>query len=235
MTLSFYAEHPLPDQPSSAVSTRLSCYNSKNSKLNRSASLFKQKRKLNYIQELLLEALTKPARWLNFPLVAVLAKIFTTTKTSLLAEPPLRVGTVIPLLLLRYVFPLSMLYMHLSLLYLFFLALPISLWLGTWRMTSSGLSWPSLRPDLFFLRLLHLFQFPLLPPLRPIKAYVSSLWKLGFWTFIGIKLTWNVTITSSSAKIILQLPVLRIQTEFRLRLFSWRIPPCSAGSNNSVR
>ena len=230
MTFSIHAEHLPPINL--VVSTRLAIYNSKSSKPNGSASLFRKK--LNYVPKLLIKSPIQPTWWFNPLFVVVFAKIlFLTAKTSLLAEPPLRVLTIAPLLPPQHVLLLPLL--HLSSLRLLFLAPPTLPWLGTWRMTSSGLSEPSLRPDLFFLRLLQLFRLPLLPPLRIMKAYVSGLWKLGFQTFIRVKLTWSITISSSSAKITLPPPVPRVQIEFRLRPSSWRILPCSPDSNASIR
>ena len=161
------------NQTCKVSSTRLAIYNSKSFKPNRLASLFK--RKLRYVQELLARAPTKPIQWLDLLLVAVPAKIFMTAKTSLLAEFLPRVVIVIPLLSTHYILPFLLLYWHLLLLCLLFWAPPISMWLDTQKMTSCGLSRPFLRPDLFFLRLLHLFWLLLLPPLRIIKTHVNNL------------------------------------------------------------
>ena len=151
-----------------------------------------------------------------------------TAKTSLWAELPPRVATVAPLLPLQHV--LLLLLLHLSALRLLFLAPLTPSWLDTRKMISSGSSGP-----FWILDLQHLFWPSLLPSLRTMKAYVSGFWKLGSRTIIGVKLTWNVTISSSSAKITLPPPVPRAQTEFRLRLPFWRILPYSDGSNTSVR
>ena len=174
------------DQPSGAVSTKLAVYNSKNSKPNRLASPFGQK-KLSYVSELFLEASIEPAQWLDPPLVAVLAKILITTKKSLLVELLPRVVTVSPLFLLWHVllFPL----LHLLSLCLLLLAPLTPPWLGIWKMISSRLSKLSLGPDLFLPLLLHLFRLPLLPPLRIMNAHMSSLWKLNSRKFIRVKLT----------------------------------------------
>ena len=143
--------------------------------------------------------------------VTVLAKILTTTKMSSLGEPSPRIATVALLFPPQYV--LLLLLLHLSLFHLLLLAPLTSMWLDTRRMTSSGSS------RLFWIfDLRHLFRLPLLLPLRTMKAHMSGLWKLGSRTFIRIKLTWSVTISSSSAKITLLPLVSQAQTEFRLRL-----------------
>ena len=147
---------------------------------------------------------------------------------SLLVEPPPKVATVVSLLLPRHMLLLPLL--HLSLLCLLLLAPPTPLWLDIWRMTSSGFLWP-----FWILDLKHLF-WPLLLPLPcTLKAHLSGLWKLGSRTFIGVKLTWSVTISSSNAKITLPLPMPWAQTEFYLRLPLWKISLCINGSNTSVR
>ena len=230
MTLFFHAEHSPLDQSKSVSSTRLAVYNSKSSKPNRLASPFGQRRRrrLSYIQKFLLKAPTQLVQWLDPPLVAVLAKILIMAKTNLLAELPPRVATIAPLLLLQHV--LLLLLLHLLLLRFLLLALPTLSWLDTWKMTSSGSS------GLFWiLDLQHLFWPQSLPPLRTLKAYVSSPWKLDSRIFIRVKLTWSVTIFSSNAKITLLPPVPQAQTEFRLQLPSWKIPLCSNGSNTSIR
>ena len=149
-------------------------------------------------------------------------------KTSLLAESPKRELTVAPLLLPRHVLlfpPLHQLSLRLLL-----LAPPTPPWLDTWKMTPSG----SIGP-FWILDFLHLFRLPLSPPLRTMRAHVIGLWKLGTRTFIEVKRTWSATISSSSAKITSLPPVPQVWIEFYLRLFTWRTPPCSAGSNTSVR
>ena len=118
----------------------------------------------------------------------------------------------------------------LSLLRLLLLAPPTSPWLDIWRITSSGSSGP-----FWILDLLHLFRPPSLPPLYIMKAHVNGFWKLGSQTFIRVKLTWSITISSRSAKITLSPLVPWARTEFRLQLPSWKISPCSNGSNTSVR
>ena len=108
------------DQPNRVVSNRLAVYNSKSFKLNGSASPFRTK--LSYIQKVPVRAHTQAARWINPPLVAVFAKIFTMAKTSLLVGPSPRVATVAPLLLPQHMFLLPLL--HLLLLCLLLLAPP---------------------------------------------------------------------------------------------------------------
>ena len=103
----------------------------------------------------LLRAPTQPAWWLDPLLIAVLAKILMTVKTSLLTKPLLRVVTVAPLLPPQHMLLLPLLY--LTSLRLLLLAPPTLPWLGIWRMTSNRLLRSSLRPAFFFFWLLHLF------------------------------------------------------------------------------
>ena len=145
--------------------------------LNPTGGPARSKEDLATFKSSLLRAPTQPTWWLNPPLIAVLAKILMTANTSLLVEPSLRVAIVASLFLPQYVLLLPLL--HLSLLRLLLLAPPTLPWLGTWRITSNGLSRPFLRPDFFLFRLLHLFRLPLLPPLRTMKTHVSDFWKLG--------------------------------------------------------
>ena len=220
MTSSFHAKHhPLINL---VVITRLVVYNSKSSKPNKSASLFRR-------EDLTIFKSSHPASSMaqssaccsscQNPHDGKDEFVSRTPTEGSNRRTPAPAATRVSFLLL-----------HLLLLRLLLLVLQTPLWLNTWRMTSSEF----LKP-FEILDLLHLFRLPLLPPLCTMKAYMSGLWKLCFQTFIWVKLTWGVIISSSSAKITLPLPVLWAQIEFCLRLCSWRIPPCFAGSNISVR
>ena len=134
-----------------------------------------------------------------------------TAKISSLAKLPPRLATVTPLFPPQHVLILALLY--LSFLFLLLLASPTPPWLDTRRITSSGFSGP-----FWILDLQHLFQSPSSLPPRTLKAHVSGLWKLDSQIFIGVKLTWSVTISSSCTKITLPPAMPRAQIEFRLRL-----------------
>ena len=165
-----------PDQLNSVSSTRLAIYNFKSSKCNGLANPFgrRRRRRLSYVQKLFLKVITQPTWWLNPSPVAVFTKIlFLTEKTSSLVEPLPRVMNIAPLLSPQNVLPLPLL--HPLSLRLLLLAPPTSLWLGTWRMTSSGLSKSSLRTEFFLLWLLHLF--------RLLSSRCSTLWRLTWAAF----------------------------------------------------
>ena len=169
MTLFFHAKHLPPDQPRSASTTKLATYNFKSSKPNRLASPFGQRirKKLSYVQKLLLEASIQPVQWLDPLLIAVLTKIPITAKTSLLAELSPRVATIAPLLPPQHMLLLSLL--QLLSLRLLLLAPPTPLWLNTQRINSSRSSEP-----FWILDFQHQFRPPLLPPPRTLKAHVSG-------------------------------------------------------------
>ena len=152
-------------------STRLAVYNSKSSKPNGSASPFKRK---------------DLATFKSFHPASSMARSFTScspcqnlhdSKNELAGGTPIKGNNrCTPAFTATHALTPAVIPVVAPLL---LLAPPTPLWLDTWRMISSR----SLGP-FWILDLLHLFRTPSLPPLCPMKAHVSGLWKLGSRTFM---------------------------------------------------